>query len=448
MLPQAAVVIVVSTAYLLGAQSQSAQSQSDAFEYPSQRVSVGGIEGYLTVPPRYRLVDAALDLAMYLTGGDTVRAGGLRDQMLTAVCSSHGHDDAGLFRSPCAVKEPDYAETRASPLVAELQVRIQTTESLTEATTSVVPLPIRMGYTPQDVVDFFLLRHGMSTEHAARNQLVKQVTVELQKQALSSDDLFSSERRGRQTLKQVFDEQVADKGSVGHFPHHYFHVYDTIFAGLEKQPSLRMLEIGVGSGASVLAWLRYFSGIPDFLMHAIDTDLSQLSWLVRRRTDEASSQGRLVLHEGWAQNCGSGSNGAGGSTQTPSVKVENHGSTEAVASPPLLKAADPSDFDVIIDDGDHHTKVQLEVLQCYWPRLRRGGWYVIEDLFLDEDDPNNFQWRDLLPVTPADHPLLNASTPMPGDVNKILSENTHFHAITKVEPRDGRLHMMMVIRKD
>jgi hypothetical protein len=37
-------------------------------------------------------------------------------------------------------------------------------------------------------------------------------------------------------------------------------------------------------------------------------------------------------------------------------------------------------FDLIIDDGDHHPRSQLHTLHNLWPRLRRGGHYIIEDI--------------------------------------------------------------------
>lgn len=36
--------------------------------------------------------------------------------------------------------------------------------------------------------------------------------------------------------------------------------------------------------------------------------------------------------------------------------------------------------DVIVDDGSHQPDDQCAALALWWPRLRPGGWYVIEDL--------------------------------------------------------------------
>lgn len=38
-------------------------------------------------------------------------------------------------------------------------------------------------------------------------------------------------------------------------------------------------------------------------------------------------------------------------------------------------------LDIIIDDGDHVDESQLVTLQNFWPLLRDGGLYVIEDIY-------------------------------------------------------------------
>lgn len=37
-------------------------------------------------------------------------------------------------------------------------------------------------------------------------------------------------------------------------------------------------------------------------------------------------------------------------------------------------------FDVIVDDGGHHSYQQIASFQNLFPRMRSGGWYFIEDL--------------------------------------------------------------------
>jgi tetratricopeptide (TPR) repeat protein len=56
---------------------------------------------------------------------------------------------------------------------------------------------------------------------------------------------------------------------------------------------------------------------------------------------------------------------------------------------------------VVIDDGSHQAKHMLATLQCVFPRLLPGGWYVIEDLHFCGG-------RDSVPITPYDY-LCNAA---------------------------------------
>jgi|SRR5574342_1740 hypothetical protein len=44
-------------------------------------------------------------------------------------------------------------------------------------------------------------------------------------------------------------------------------------------------------------------------------------------------------------------------------------------------AAFSGKIDIIIDDGDHVDESQLVTLQNFWPLLRDGGLYVIEDIY-------------------------------------------------------------------
>jgi hypothetical protein len=43
-------------------------------------------------------------------------------------------------------------------------------------------------------------------------------------------------------------------------------------------------------------------------------------------------------------------------------------------------------FDVIVDDGSHRLGDQLAALLLWWPSLRRGGKYFIEDIHPDNLD--------------------------------------------------------------
>lgn len=40
-------------------------------------------------------------------------------------------------------------------------------------------------------------------------------------------------------------------------------------------------------------------------------------------------------------------------------------------------------FDIIIDDGSHHPDDQMATLRNLWSHVRKGGLYVIEDIYSD-----------------------------------------------------------------
>ena len=46
----------------------------------------------------------------------------------------------------------------------------------------------------------------------------------------------------------------------------------------------------------------------------------------------------------------------------------------------LTKHFENDSFDIIIDDGNHSFEYQLLTLQNFFPKLKKGGIYVIEDV--------------------------------------------------------------------
>lgn len=50
-------------------------------------------------------------------------------------------------------------------------------------------------------------------------------------------------------------------------------------------------------------------------------------------------------------------------------------------------------FDVIIDDGLHYDETQVKTMENLWPRVRPGGYYVIEDITEWSRIPNQFRSR-------------------------------------------------------
>lgn len=133
----------------------------------------------------------------------------------------------------------------------------------------------------------------------------------------------------------------SDKGSA----HSYVDVYAKEFE-IFRDKEIRMLEIGICSGGSLVAWSDYFLH-PDTEIIGVDVNLSY----VKHRKDNDL---RLKMYE---------LDGTSGLTAH------------------LLGGS----FDIIIDDGCHYKQSQIASLDIFAPRLREGGIYVIEDI-LNFDD--------------------------------------------------------------
>lgn len=154
------------------------------------------------------------------------------------------------------------------------------------------------------------------------------------------------------TLRQIYNDLIAeynintsgeivtafcDKGTV----HSYIEYYDKEFAA--QRDCAQILEIGLMTGASLLLWSRYFD---EYQLTGID------------------------LRSGWNQPC------AWHSTIESDSDIELHFGIDSTVEPPVLNAP----FDIILDDGAHDWASQYATFLNYWPLLRTGGSYYIEDI--------------------------------------------------------------------
>lgn len=222
-------------------------------------------------------------------------------------------------------------------------------------------------------------------------------------------------------LDALFDTSASDKGALTGDRHRYGSLYEVLLAP-RKARKTRLLELGVGKGASIHAWLRYFD---DVEIHGIDRELSlcELPEEIRARAS---------LYEGDVRDAALVSHVGG--------------------------------FDIVIDDADHAQQAQNDCLVAYWPKLEPGGLYVIEDLFVGRlpwgvqaspsprglsrrryDGFSAAPERDYLPERPQDLTFLNRDG-LPEKIVAILDGNNYFFAITNVS-RGGGLHMALVIQK-
>jgi predicted O-methyltransferase YrrM len=134
------------------------------------------------------------------------------------------------------------------------------------------------------------------------------------------------------------DFQNSDKGTV----HSYTDYYESLFSSLRDKP-IRLLEIGVQGGISLLLWKEYFLKGD---ITGIDIDYSR----VQRKVIEATSHDnpiRLIQSDATLPN------------------VTNH----------LL-----GKYDIIIDDGSHSFSHQIASFLILKDFLNTDGLYIIEDV--------------------------------------------------------------------
>lgn len=139
------------------------------------------------------------------------------------------------------------------------------------------------------------------------------------------------------TLDEIAIECGTDRSSVG--IHNYMTTYDGWFSPFRDQP-VRILEVGIHYGAGINTWANYFTH-PQAEIIGVDNH----DW------------GPTILPD-------------------PRIKI-CWGSQDDAA----FMATLPPDFDIIIDDGGHFVTSQRTCMELMWPRVKPGGWYVVEDLW-------------------------------------------------------------------
>ena len=134
-----------------------------------------------------------------------------------------------------------------------------------------------------------------------------------------------------ESLSQLGQRMGTDKGT----DHSYLEVYEQLFEPLRRRP-MSMLEIGVYKGYSLRMWKAWF---PQARIFGMDINPSV-----------APVPGcELVI-----------------ASQTDRAAIESHWSDASL--------------DLIIDDGSHQIEHQLLSLCYLWPKLKPGGFYVVEDV--------------------------------------------------------------------
>jgi len=123
--------------------------------------------------------------------------------------------------------------------------------------------------------------------------------------------------------------------------HNFMFFYEHYLSFMREQP-IKMLEIGFFKGSSIKTWLEYFSNATVNCIDIIDVDFTSERFVYNKISQEDDG-----LKELFSDGC----------------------------------------FDLIIDDGSHITSHQNKSLELLWPKLKKGGFYILEDLhtsFIDQ----------------------------------------------------------------
>ena len=137
-------------------------------------------------------------------------------------------------------------------------------------------------------------------------------------------------------LLQLFSRNV---GLPVHKWHHYIPYYDRYFSSFRQGP-VRFLEIGVFRGGSLAMWRKYFG--EKAVIFGVDSD----------------------------PNC------AALNGQSGQVRIGSQN------DPDFLKQviSEMGGVDIVLDDGSHQAKHQIESFKILFPEMREGGVYMVEDL--------------------------------------------------------------------
>lgn len=141
--------------------------------------------------------------------------------------------------------------------------------------------------------------------------------------------------------------------------HNFTDFYDSLFH-FNKDKVKLLMEIGVASGSSIKMWRNYFKNA---LIHCYDYDINCL------KTVE----------------------------NLPNVifNLADQNSKESLQNA-IHKNILHNSIDIIIDDGGHLSSQQRNTLNVFWPYLKSGGIYIVEDIHTNIKHwyPNTVCWSN------------------------------------------------------
>lgn len=123
-------------------------------------------------------------------------------------------------------------------------------------------------------------------------------------------------------------------------PAHYWTAYEELLAPIKNKP-IRLLELGVSTGASLAIWEKLLP-----LATIVGVDIDPRPSLV---------------------------------PDSPRVFFVRGSQGDMATKDAVMKAVDGAPFDIIIDDASHLGGLTRQAFDMFYPELKPGGTYVIED---------------------------------------------------------------------
>ena len=148
--------------------------------------------------------------------------------------------------------------------------------------------------------------------------------------------MFKDEVNWVNSNTNYYTDKHTDTGNGGGSGHKYGSVYDVFLRDLKCD---NLLEVGIDRGGSLLVWKRYF---PEAHVQGVDVTLNRLP--------EPITIDGITTHN-----------------------------SDAYSSEFSNKFSDDF-FDLIIDDGPHTVNSQKEFIRLYFPKLKKDGIMIIEDI--------------------------------------------------------------------
>lgn len=146
------------------------------------------------------------------------------------------------------------------------------------------------------------------------------------------------------TMDELAIKYDTDKGSNGHFyTRHYEPIFEPIRLNVES-----VLEVGIGSGASLRMWRDYF---PSAMIYGIDMNQSNLN------------EPRIATYDCEQTDCNR-----------------------------LTEYLQNRKVEIMVEDASHEQEKTMRTLDCLWSMLEPRGWYVIEDMCRDSFPPEIGRW--------------------------------------------------------